>query len=151
MKKNEELSQSPPNPHVTPREKQQRARRRLVFEHPFALRLAALSVICRYFYVVMTLIFTGLALTVLREELRTALILLAGLPIVWLWSAISTTGLCCLVCRGPALKSRGCVKHRTAKALFGSYPLGMAFRVIFAKRFRCMHCGTQQRLVDDGE
>lgn len=107
--------------------------------------------ICRYFYTYSTLIFTGLTLTVMKDELRTALILLAGLPLVWLWSALSTTGLCCIVCPNPVLKSRGSVTHRSAKTLLGSYPLGMALRLIFAKRFRCMHCGTQQRLVDDGE
>lgn len=107
--------------------------------------------ICRYFYTAGTLIFTSLALTVMRDELTTALILLTGLPIVWIWSAISSSGLNCLVCRGTLLKSRRSVKHRTAKALFGSYPLGMALHVIFAKRYRCMHCGTMQRLVDDDD
>jgi len=136
---------------VTSREQKLRARRRLIYEYPFALRLAAFSVIIRYFYTLGTLVFTCLALTVIKDELQTSLIFLGGIPFVWLWSALSTSGLRCLVCPTSVLKSRGSAKHRSAKKAFGSYTLGMAFRVIFARRFRCMHCGTQQRLVDDGE
>lgn len=136
---------------MTSREQKLRARRRLIYEYPFALRLAAFSVICRYLYTLGTLVFTCLALTVLKEELHTALVLLIGLPIVWLWTALSTAGLRCLICPNPVLKSRVSAKHRSSKKLLGSYSLAMAFHVIFAKRFRCMHCGTQQRLIDDGE
>lgn len=127
-----------------------RARRRLIYEYPLAVRLAALAVICRYFYTVATLGFACLALTVIRDELETALLFLYGIPVVWIWAALSTSGLRCLICPTPILKSRGSAKHKTAIKVLGSYSLGMAFRVIFAKRFRCMHCGTQQRLVDDG-
>ena len=136
---------------TTDREQKLRARRRLIYDSPFALRVAAFSVIFRFFYTIGTAVFTILALSVYQQELRTALVLLIGLPIVWLWTALSTSGLNCLVCMNTLLKSRRSVKHRTATKVFGSFTLGMALKLIFARRFRCMHCGTQQRLVDDGE
>lgn len=107
--------------------------------------------IFRYFYTVGTLVFTFVTLIIMKDQRQFALVFLYGIPLVWIWAAITTSGLRCMVCPTPVLKSKGAAKHRTATKILGSYTLGMAFKTIFAKRFRCMHCGTQQRMVDDAD
>lgn len=47
----------------------------------------------------------------------------------------------CPLCLTPPISHRGCSKHRSARRVFGSYRLHVAFSVIFWNRFRCPYCG----------
>ncbi len=54
------------------------------------------------------------------------------------WIVASQAG--CPLCRTPVLAPMGCVKHRKARRLLGSYKLRVAFAIIFRERFRCPYC-----------
>lgn len=54
------------------------------------------------------------------------------------WIVASRAG--CPLCRTPVLASLGCVKHRKAKRLLGSYPLRVALAITFKEQFRCPYC-----------
>lgn len=54
------------------------------------------------------------------------------------WVAASHVG--CPLCRTPVLGSMGCLKHRKARRLLGSYQLRVAFAIMFTERFRCPYC-----------
>lgn len=54
------------------------------------------------------------------------------------WIVASHAG--CPLCRTPVLASMGCVKHRKARRLLGSYKLLVALSIIFKERFRCPYC-----------
>lgn len=53
----------------------------------------------------------------------------------------------CPLCRTPVLASMGCVKHRNAKCLFGSYSLRVALWITFVQRFRCPYCNEPTSMV----
>lgn len=46
----------------------------------------------------------------------------------------------CPLCRTPVLAPMGCVKHRKARRLLGSYKLRVALAIMFKERFRCPYC-----------
>lgn len=54
------------------------------------------------------------------------------------WVAASHAG--CPLCRTPVLTPMGCVKHRKARRLLGSYQLRVALAIMFTERFRCPYC-----------
>lgn len=54
------------------------------------------------------------------------------------WIVASHAG--CPLCRTPVLAHMGCVKHRNARRLLGSYKLRVALAIMFKERFRCPYC-----------
>lgn len=86
----------------------------------------------------------GLLLTSVLTNERHMMIygLIAGLTGVFLivaqWIAASHAG--CPLCRTPVLAPMGCVKHRKARRLLGSYKLRVALAIMFTERFRCPYC-----------
>jgi uncharacterized membrane protein len=54
------------------------------------------------------------------------------------WITASRAG--CPLCRTPVLAPMGCVKHRKARRLLGSYKLRVALAIMFTERFRCPYC-----------
>lgn len=54
------------------------------------------------------------------------------------WIAASHAS--CPLCRTPVLAPMGCVKHRKARRLMGSYKLRVALAIMFRERFRCPYC-----------
>lgn len=54
------------------------------------------------------------------------------------WVAASSAG--CPLCRTPVLAPMGCMKHRQARRLLGSYQLRVALAIMFTERFRCPYC-----------
>jgi hypothetical protein len=55
------------------------------------------------------------------------------------WSVASRTR--CPLCMTPALASKSCAKHRTARRLLGSYRLRVALSILTRGYFRCPYCG----------
>ncbi len=67
--------------------------------------------------------------------------ILVGISLVLIfaqWIAASQAG--CPLCRTPVLAPMGCVKHRKARRLLGSYKLRVALGIMFKERFRCPYC-----------
>lgn len=54
------------------------------------------------------------------------------------WFAASQAG--CPLCQTPVLSPMGCIKHRKARRLLGSYKLRVALAIMFKERFRCPYC-----------
>lgn len=54
------------------------------------------------------------------------------------WIVASHAG--CPLCRTPVLAPMGCVKHRRARRLMGSYQLRVALSIMFKEKFRCPYC-----------
>ncbi len=54
------------------------------------------------------------------------------------WIVASHAG--CPLCRTPVLAPMGCVKHRKARRLLGSYKLRVALSIMFKETFRCPYC-----------
>jgi len=52
----------------------------------------------------------------------------------------------CPLCRTPVLAPMGCVKHRKARRLLGSYKLRVALAILFRERFRCPYCNEPTAL-----
>lgn len=73
-------------------------------------------------------------LTMLGSGLLIASILL----FVAQWFAASEAA--CPLCGTPVLAPMGCMKHRKARRLLGSYKLRVAIGVIFTESFRCPYC-----------
>lgn len=66
-------------------------------------------------------------------------LLLSGLTVLLQWLVSSRAN--CPLCITPVLSSKGCMKHRSAKPLFGSYRLRVAVSLLCTGRFRCPFCG----------
>jgi hypothetical protein len=66
------------------------------------------------------------------------LVIVGMLLIVAQWIAASHAG--CPLCRTPVLAPMGCMKHRKARRLLGSYQLRVALTIMFRERFRCPYC-----------
>ena len=66
------------------------------------------------------------------------LLLVSLLLIVAQWIAASRAG--CPLCRTPVLAAIGCMKHRKARRLLGSYQLRVALATMFTGKFRCPYC-----------
>lgn len=66
------------------------------------------------------------------------LVIVGMLLIVAQWIAASHAG--CPLCRTPVLAPIGCMKHRKARRLLGSYQLRVALAIMFKERFRCPYC-----------
>ncbi len=47
----------------------------------------------------------------------------------------------CPLCLTPALASKGCSKHRSARRLLGSYRFRVAASILANGHFRCPYCG----------
>lgn len=60
------------------------------------------------------------------------------LLVITQWIAASHAG--CPLCRTPVLAPMGCMKHRKARRLLGSYKLRVALSIMFTERFRCPYC-----------
>jgi hypothetical protein len=58
--------------------------------------------------------------------------------IVAQWIVAAHAG--CPLCRTPVLAPMGCVKHRKARRLLGSYKLRVALAIMIKERFRCPYC-----------
>jgi hypothetical protein len=82
--------------------------------------------------------------------------------IVAQWIAAFHAG--CPLCRTPVLAPLGCMRHRKARRLLGSYQLRVALSIMFTERFRCPYCnestamdvrerfrGTRPRIPQGGE
>ncbi len=54
------------------------------------------------------------------------------------WIVASHAG--CPLCSTPVLAPMGCVKHRKARRLLGSYKLRVALSIMFKESFRCPYC-----------
>lgn len=67
-----------------------------------------------------------------------ALVTTSVLLLIAQWIAASHAG--CPLCRTPVLAPIGCVKHRKARRLLGSYQLRVACTIMFSERFRCPYC-----------
>jgi hypothetical protein len=67
--------------------------------------------------------------------------ILVGVSLVLIiaqWIAASHAG--CPLCRTAVLASMGCVKHRKARHVLGSYKLRVALGIMFRAQFRCPYC-----------
>jgi hypothetical protein len=68
----------------------------------------------------------------------TILVAVSVALIIAQWIAASHVG--CPLCRTPVLAPMGCMKHRKARRLLGSYKLRVALAIMFKERFRCQYC-----------
>lgn len=66
------------------------------------------------------------------------LVALSFVLIIAQWTVASHAG--CPLCRTPVLAPMGCVKHRKARRLLGSYKLRVALSIMFKETFRCPYC-----------
>jgi len=53
---------------------------------------------------------------------------------------ISSSQARCPLCRTSVLAPMGCMKHRRARSLLGSYRMRVAFAIMFTAQFRCPYC-----------
>jgi hypothetical protein len=66
------------------------------------------------------------------------LVVMSLVLVIAQWIAASHAG--CPLCRTPVLAPMGCMKHRKARRLLGSYQLRVAVAIMFTERFRCPYC-----------
>jgi hypothetical protein len=73
-----------------------------------------------------------------------ALLILAGLMVLLQW--LIATRATCPLCLTPVLGTKECVRHRSARTLFGSHRLRVAAEVLLLNGFRCPYCGESSAL-----
>lgn len=66
------------------------------------------------------------------------LLITSCMLIIAQWIAASRAG--CPLCRTPVLAPMGCMMHRKARSLLGSYQLRVALAIVMKERFRCPYC-----------
>lgn len=105
------------------------------------LRLASLLVIATPL-----LVFTAWSLLMVSFFANNRQLMISGsslmviglVLIIVQWFVASHAG--CPLCRTPVLASMGCVKHRRARRLLGSYKTRVATAIVFTDQFRCPYC-----------
>ena len=76
-----------------------------------------------------------------HEFMRIALVLIVATVVAVIIQWVISARARCPICQTTALSHCGCMKHRTAKTLLGSYRFKVACSVIFTKGFYCPYCG----------
>jgi hypothetical protein len=105
------------------------------------LRIASLLLVCNRLLIVSAAALLLLALFANDYHLMIYGTILVGSSIVLIfaqWIAASHAG--CPLCRTAVLSSMGCVKHRKARHVLGSYKLRVALAIMFRAQFRCPYC-----------
>lgn len=105
------------------------------------LRFASLLLLANRLLIPVTFGLLLVSILTTNQRLMTygAILVVMGLVmIIAQWITASHAG--CPLCRTPVLAHMGCVKHRKARRVLGSYQLRVALAIMFTDRFRCPYC-----------